>query len=112
MNYHGVVSDAANPLKGVNYGYPACFAAWQTSNIPSNTGITIGSQFGGIAGTPYEQVTSRTSMVEVDKFCRTERQAPRIVFPARKYKYSSHSRIPECHEMTTFSKPADIFIEF
>lgn len=82
MNYHGVVSDAANPMKGLNYGYPACFAAWQTSNIPSNAGITIGSQFGGVAGTPYEQVTSRTSAAEVDEFCRTERQGPRTVFPS------------------------------
>ncbi|KAI1775919.1 soluble quino protein glucose dehydrogenase [Hypoxylon cercidicola] len=82
MNYHGVISDAANPMKGVNYGYPACFAAWQTTNIPTNAGITVGSQFGGITGTPYEQVTSRTSMAEVDEFCRTERQGPRTVFPS------------------------------
>ncbi|KAI0173093.1 soluble quino protein glucose dehydrogenase [Hypoxylon sp. FL1284] len=81
MNYHGVISDTENPMRGVNYGYPACFAAWQTDNIPSNEGITVGSQFGGIDGTPYEQVTSRTSMTDVDDFCRAERQPPRIVFP-------------------------------
>ncbi|KAI1388118.1 soluble quino protein glucose dehydrogenase [Hypoxylon trugodes] len=82
LNYHGLIKDANNPLKGKNYGYPACFSAWQTTNIPENTGITIGSQFGGIAGTPFENVTARQSMEDVDDFCRTERQGPSLVFPA------------------------------
>ncbi|KAI2627657.1 soluble quino protein glucose dehydrogenase [Hypoxylon sp. NC1633] len=82
MNYHGVITDVDNPLKGQNYGYPACFAAWQTTDIPSNSGITTGSQFGGVAGTPYEQATAGESVEEVDDFCRTQRQGPRLVFPA------------------------------
>ncbi|KAI8961337.1 soluble quino protein glucose dehydrogenase [Daldinia sp. FL1419] len=82
LNYHGVAEDVENPLRGKNYGYPACFSAWQTDAIPSNTGITVGSQFGGIAGTPYEQVTARSSLEDVDEFCRAERQGPRLVFPA------------------------------
>ncbi|KAF3065050.1 putative nhl repeat-containing protein [Daldinia childiae] len=82
LNYHGVIKDAENTLKGQNYGYPACFSAWQTTNIPSNSKITVGSQFGGIAGTPFEQVTARGSLEEVDEFCRTERQGPRLIFPA------------------------------
>ncbi|KAI1483167.1 soluble quino protein glucose dehydrogenase [Daldinia eschscholtzii] len=82
LNYHGIVTDAENPLKGRNYGYPTCFSAWVTTNIPSNSGITVGSQFGGIVGTPFEQVTERTSLEEVDEFCRTERQGPSLVFPA------------------------------
>ncbi|KAI1408618.1 soluble quino protein glucose dehydrogenase [Hypoxylon sp. FL1857] len=77
MNYHGVIKDANNPLKGKNYGYPTCFAAWQTFE-----GVAIGSQFGGVAGTPFEQVTGRNTMADVDEFCRTERQGPRLVFPA------------------------------
>ncbi|KAI1134646.1 soluble quino protein glucose dehydrogenase [Hypoxylon sp. FL0543] len=82
MNYHGVIKDADNPLKGKNYGYPACFAAWQTTDIPSNVGITVGSQFGGVAGTPFEQVTARETLEDVDEFCRTQRQGPSLVFPA------------------------------
>ncbi|KAI1469032.1 soluble quino protein glucose dehydrogenase [Daldinia caldariorum] len=82
LNYHGIVKDAENPRKGLNYGYPACFSAWGPSDIPSNSGITVGSQFGGIDGTPFEQVTARTSLQDVDEFCRTERQGPRLVFPA------------------------------
>ncbi|KAI0008375.1 soluble quino protein glucose dehydrogenase [Xylariaceae sp. FL0662B] len=82
LNYHGVVSDANNALKGLNYGYPACFAAWQTTDIPSNDAITVGSQFGGLQGTPFQEVTEATAMPDVDEFCRTQRQAPRLVFPA------------------------------
>ncbi|KAI1654978.1 soluble quino protein glucose dehydrogenase [Daldinia decipiens] len=81
LNYHGVIKDTENSLKGQNYGYPACFSAWQTTNIPSNSKITAGSQFGGIAGTPFEQVTASSSLEEVDEFCRTERQGPRLIFP-------------------------------
>ncbi|KAI1373112.1 soluble quino protein glucose dehydrogenase [Hypoxylon crocopeplum] len=82
MNYHGVINDTENPLKGQNYGYPACFSAWQTTDIPSNTGITVGSQFGGITGTPFQQVTAGGSMAEVDDFCRTQRQGPSLIFPS------------------------------
>ncbi|KAI1497949.1 soluble quino protein glucose/sorbosone dehydrogenase [Biscogniauxia marginata] len=82
MNYHGVLKDVDNPPKGINYGYPACFSAWQITEIPSNAGITIGSQFGGLAGTPYLEVTEAESMEEVDTFCRTQRQGPHLVFPS------------------------------
>ncbi|KAI0377373.1 soluble quino protein glucose dehydrogenase [Hypomontagnella monticulosa] len=82
LNYHGVAKDAENPLKGKNYGYPACFSAWETTNIPANAGITVGSQFGGITGTPYQQVTTFSDMADVDNFCRTERQGASLVFPS------------------------------
>ncbi|KAL7622662.1 hypothetical protein AAE478_008176 [Parahypoxylon ruwenzoriense] len=82
LNYHGIITDVGNPLKGSNYGYPACFAAWQNADIPSNTGITVGSQFGGVAGTPFQQVSTHAALEDVDDFCRTERQGPRLVFPA------------------------------
>ncbi|KAI1333512.1 soluble quino protein glucose dehydrogenase [Xylariaceae sp. FL0016] len=82
MNYHGSLTDHNNTMKGRNYGYPACFSAWQTTNIPDNEGITIGSQFGGLAGTPFQQVTAADSIQDVDEFCRTQRQGPRLVFPA------------------------------
>lgn len=82
MNYHGIIAAESNDLEGANYGYPACFSAWSTENIPDNVNITVGSQFGGIVGTPYEDVTEATSMEEVDMFCRNERQAASLVFPS------------------------------
>ncbi len=42
----------------------------------------MGSQFGGIDGTPYEEVASTSSLGEIDDFCRSERQGPRLVFPS------------------------------
>lgn len=82
MNYHGVAGDESNELAGANYGYPVCFAAWETEGIPEGGEITVGSQFGGIDGTPYEEVASGGTLAEVDNFCRTERQGPRLVFPS------------------------------
>lgn len=82
LNYHGVAGDPDNELAGVNYGYPVCFSAWETEGIPEGEAITVGSQFGGIDGTPYEEVASVTSLTEVDDFCRNERQGPSIVFPS------------------------------
>lgn len=81
LNYHGVAGDTANELLGANYGYPVCFAAWGTADIPEGDGITVGSQFGGVDGTPYDEVApSAGSLAEVDEFCRAERQGPRLVF--------------------------------
>ncbi|KAI1204343.1 soluble quino protein glucose dehydrogenase [Annulohypoxylon truncatum] len=72
-----------NSAEEMNYhGYPAWFSAWGTVDIPSNAGIIIGSQFGGMAGTSFKQVTSGSPVEEVDEFCRTERQGLRLVFPA------------------------------
>ncbi|KAI1637780.1 hypothetical protein F4809DRAFT_640257 [Biscogniauxia mediterranea] len=85
LNYHGVLQDGvgSDPMSGRNYGYPACFAAWQTADIPAGAGaITVGSQFGGVAGTPYREVAGAEAVEEVDEFCRSQRQGPRLVFPA------------------------------
>ncbi|KAH9885320.1 soluble quino protein glucose dehydrogenase [Xylariomycetidae sp. FL2044] len=84
LNYHGVVASENNnnTFRGANYGYPACFSAWQTEDIPANEGITVGSQFGGVENTPFQQVAAAESMADVDEFCRTQRQGPRLVFPS------------------------------
>ncbi|RYP03100.1 hypothetical protein DL764_005383 [Monosporascus ibericus] len=82
LNYHGVAGDASNDLKGANYGYPVCFAAWDIGIIPENDAITMGSQFGGVDGTPFQEVSSASVLTEVDEFCRSERQGPRLAFPS------------------------------
>ena len=66
LNYHGVLNSTDNPLKNANYGYPVCFSAWNT-NIPQGNGITVGSQFGKLDGTPYQQVVGSS---DPDVFCR------------------------------------------
>ncbi|KAI5860915.1 soluble quino protein glucose dehydrogenase [Durotheca rogersii] len=82
LNFHGAVSDEASPLKGANYGYPVCFSAWQTTGIPQGSEITRGSQFGGVDTTPFVEVTGSEDLGEIDNFCRSEREGPRIAFPS------------------------------
>lgn len=44
MNFHGFLNGSSSDLLGANYGYPDCFALWG-SNIPSQGGMVVGSQF-------------------------------------------------------------------
>lgn len=43
MNFHGYLN-ASTEQQGGNYGYPSCFAVWNTS-IPELGSLTVGSQF-------------------------------------------------------------------
>jgi glucose/arabinose dehydrogenase len=68
MNFHGSLNSTDN--QGGNYGYPYCFALWNTS-IPDSTDLQVGSQF------------SMTQNATVDDtFCKDDRVAPRLTFQA------------------------------
>ncbi|KAG4430398.1 hypothetical protein IFR05_014118 [Cadophora sp. M221] len=69
MNYHGFLN-ASTEDQGGNYGYPYCFALWDTS-VPNNDGLSVGSQFSA-----DQTATSN------DSFCREDRVAPRLTFQA------------------------------
>jgi glucose/arabinose dehydrogenase len=69
MNYHGFLNSSTEN-QGGNYGYPYCFALWNTS-IPDLATMTIGSQF---ALTPNSTIN--------DTFCADERVPPRLTFQA------------------------------
>jgi glucose/arabinose dehydrogenase len=43
-NYHGMLNDTSNKLKGANYGYPSCVAAWD-SNVLGVSSLTPGTLF-------------------------------------------------------------------
>ncbi|PVI06796.1 Auxilliary activities family 12 protein [Periconia macrospinosa] len=66
LNFHGQV-DGSTPQFGTNYGYPECFAAWDPSIIPNNTGIEVGTQFAFGTGNDTECL---------------ERTPPKLCFPA------------------------------
>lgn len=68
MNYHGFLNDTED--QGGNYGYPNCFAVWNT-NIPDLGSMTTGSQFS----------MEQNSTVN-DTFCAKDRIAPVMTFPA------------------------------
>jgi glucose/arabinose dehydrogenase len=69
MNYHGVFNDLTE-TQGGNYGYPLCFALWNTS-IPNVGNLEVGSQF-----------TLDPNSTINDTFCATERIPPRLTFQA------------------------------
>lgn len=69
MNYHGFLNGSTED-QGGNYGYPYCFALWNTS-IPDNDNLVVGSQF------TFDQNATIN-----DTFCAKERVAPRLTFQA------------------------------
>lgn len=71
MNFHGYLNGTKYAPQGSNYGYPFCFAAWVTSNIPLNGNLTVGSQFA--IGTPNNTIN--------DSYC-AEQTPPRLTFQA------------------------------
>jgi glucose/arabinose dehydrogenase len=72
MNFHGYLNGTRYAAQGGNYGYPICFAAWNASLLPDNSGIETGTQFA--LGTPNNTVN--------DDICQNDRIAPRLTFPA------------------------------
>ncbi|CZR58524.1 related to L-sorbosone dehydrogenase [Phialocephala subalpina] len=71
MNYHGILNDTKSPQRGADYGYPTCFAAWDTSVLPTNTNLRIGSQF----------VLNDLNTTNTDSTC-SGKANPRLTFPA------------------------------
>jgi glucose/arabinose dehydrogenase len=72
MNFHGYLNGTQTAATGGNFGYPTCFAAWNVSEIPDNTGLQTGSNFA--IGTQNATVN--------DTYCQNDRIAPRITFNA------------------------------
>ncbi|KAI8936354.1 hypothetical protein NX059_006766 [Plenodomus lindquistii] len=72
LNFHGYLNGTESPMQGGNYGYPSCFAAWNTSEIPDFEGGTVGSQFA---------IGDQNATVN-DTFCQEGHVAPRITFDA------------------------------
>lgn len=70
LNYHGIASDADNPLMNRNYGYPLCYGVWNVSEIPSAGTLQVGQQF----------AIAEANATTQDAFCRNDREAPRLVF--------------------------------
>ena len=71
MNFHGFLNGTAYGGQGSNYGYPRCFAAWVTDDIPRNGNLTVGSQFAN--GNQDDDVN--------DAFC-AEQTPPVLTFQA------------------------------
>jgi len=75
MNFHGYLNSSSStttqPEQGGNYGYPHCFALWDTTNLPNKGDMKVGSQF---ALDPSPTLNDTT--------CEEDYVAPRLTFQA------------------------------
>ncbi|KAH7174920.1 soluble quino protein glucose/sorbosone dehydrogenase [Fusarium flagelliforme] len=73
FNFHGLPNDTSSAQYGANYGYPGCFAIYDTSIVKNYPGgAEVGKQ---MAATPQGE----TDLGFTDEECQ-EKQAPRITF--------------------------------
>lgn len=75
MNYLGYANGTDDPKQGSNFGYPWCFSAWNVSELPDNSKISVGTQF-AIDASPDSNNENKT-----DAYCAQQTQA-RLVFQA------------------------------
>lgn len=68
LNFHGTLDSTDD--QGGNYGYPNCFAVWDTSEIPDHAGLGVGKQFA---------MTENRTMT--DEICAKDFVPPRLTFP-------------------------------
>lgn len=73
LNFLGYLNGTSSPNEGKNFGYPECFAAWNVSEIPDQTGagLQVGEQF----------AIGTLNATNNDTLC-AERVAPRLTFQA------------------------------
>lgn len=73
MNFHGFLNGttaiSSSQEQGSNYGYPDCYAAWNTSIPDAPADLKVGEQFSAVDN----------GMLN-DTACRTEYVAPRLTF--------------------------------
>lgn len=71
LNFLGYLNGTQYHEQGANFGYPGCYAAWNVSAIPNNTGLEVGSQFA---------IGDSNSTLN-DTYCAST-AAPRLTFQA------------------------------
>jgi glucose/arabinose dehydrogenase len=72
MNFHGYLNNTQDSNRGSNYGYPSCFAVWNSTEIPEGADLVVGEQF----------AIGNLSSTNDDVICGKEATAPRLTFPA------------------------------
>lgn len=69
MNFLGYLNCSTED-QGANYGYPVCFALWDTDGFPGKGDMTVGSQFALNISEAFNDTT-----------CAQEYVPPRLTFP-------------------------------
>ncbi|TDZ61059.1 L-sorbosone dehydrogenase [Colletotrichum trifolii] len=72
LNYHGIFNSSTNKFAGANFGYPNCFAVWDTATIAGVPNVQVGNQV--IQGNASGHIT--------DEYCLSTPVAPRLTFQA------------------------------
>ena len=72
LNFHGYLNGTEYAAQGQNYGYPWCYAAWNVSEIPNNSNLTVGGQFA---------IDAVNGQGRDDAYC-SEQVPPRLTFQA------------------------------
>ncbi|KFG85785.1 L-sorbosone dehydrogenase [Metarhizium anisopliae] len=72
LNYHGVLDDPSTDKdRGGNYGFPMCYALWNTTGFPDLDGLKPGDQFPGPDAETFTDAT-----------CAKDYVAPRLALQA------------------------------
>lgn len=73
LNFHGFLNEttsvSSTQEQGSNYGYPDCYAAWNTSIPDAPAGLEVGEQFSVVDNSTLNDTT-----------CQTDYVAPRLTF--------------------------------
>jgi hypothetical protein len=69
LNYHGRLNDTA--ARGANYGFPLCYALWNTTGFPDLDGLKTADQFPGPDAQTFTDAT-----------CNKDYVPPRLAFQA------------------------------
>lgn len=70
LNYHGVLNGTAPSPSDVNYGYPYCYATWNTTIPEAPAHLKVGEQFSVVDDSTLNDTT-----------CQKEYISPRLTFP-------------------------------
>jgi hypothetical protein len=71
LNFHGSPNDTSGHFYGKNYGYPACVAIFDSSNVDG---------YPGGAKTGHQMAGDQMPNNYTDEWCRDKTVAPRITF--------------------------------
>ncbi|KHN98137.1 NHL repeat-containing protein [Metarhizium album ARSEF 1941] len=71
LNFHGLPNDTASPVYGKNFGYPACVAIFDTSNVDS---------YPGGARTGLQMVGDQMPSNYTDQWCQENTLSPHLSF--------------------------------
>ncbi|KAK5104587.1 hypothetical protein LTS08_002478 [Lithohypha guttulata] len=75
LNFFGYLNSTPYANQGANFGYPWCLAAYNLTELPNSSDLTIGEQFA------FDTASTLDNENRTDEYC-SQQAAPRLVFQA------------------------------